>query len=52
MSDEALNLADDLANASKQKHMWQFEDAAKHIRAMAAEIKELQKKIKELEKAK
>lgn len=51
MSEEALNLADDLANVNKAKGIWQFEQAAQHIRTMAAQIKELEKKLKELEKA-
>ena len=50
MSDEALKVADDLANINKAKNMWHFDEAAKHIRELAAKVKELQAKIKELEK--
>lgn len=52
MSDEALNLADDLANINKAKNMWHFDEAAKHIRDMAKQIKELKQKLDELEKTK
>jgi len=49
VSEEALKLAEDLANINKAKHMWQFDEAAKHIRELAAKVKELQQKLKELE---
>ena len=50
MSDEALDLADDLANINKAKHMWHFEEAAKHIRELSQQVKELQKQLDEMEK--
>ena len=50
MSDEALKVADDLANINKAKNMWHFDEAAKHIRELAAKVKELQAKVNELEK--
>ena len=50
MSDEALKLADDLANLNKAKGIWHFDEAAKHIRELSAKVKELQDKIKELER--
>lgn len=50
MSDEALKLADDLANINKAKNMWHFDEAAKHIRELSQRVKELQDKLKELEK--
>lgn len=52
MSEAALMLADDLENINKPKGIWQFEDAAKHIREMAAKIKELQARLDEMEKSK
>ena len=52
MNDEALKLADDLANINKTKHMWQFEEAAKHIRELAAKVKELEGKLDKLERSK
>ena len=50
MNDEALDLADDLANINKAKNMWHFEEAAKHIRELSAKVKELEKKLNELER--
>ena len=50
VSDEALKLADDLANINKAKSMWQFEEAAKHIRELSQKVKELQKQLDALEK--
>jgi outer membrane murein-binding lipoprotein Lpp len=50
VNDEALDLADDLANINKAKNMWHFEEAAKHIRELSAKVKELEKKLNELER--
>lgn len=52
MSDDALKLADDLENVNKAKGIWQFEDAAKHIRELSAKVKELQAKLDKLEQTK
>ena len=49
MNDEALKLADDLANINKAKGMWQFEEAARHIRELSQRVKELQDKLNQLE---
>jgi len=52
VSDEALKLADDLANINKAKDMWHFEEAARHIRELSQKVKELQKQLDEMERAK
>lgn len=52
MNKEALDLADDLANVNKAKGIWQFEQAAQHIRELCAKVKELEKQLDELEKSK
>ena len=50
MSDEALKLADELANANRSKGIWHFEEAAKHIRELSQRVKELQKQLDEMER--
>jgi len=50
VNDEALKLADDLANINKTKHMWQFDEAAKHIRELSKRVKELEEQLNKLEK--
>lgn len=50
MNDEALKLADELANINKAKNMWHFDQAAKHIRELSQRVKDLQERIKELER--
>jgi len=52
VSDEALKLADDLANINKAKNMWHFDEAAKHIRELSQQVKDLQSKLNELERNK
>ena len=52
MNDEALNLADDLANINKAKNMWHFDEAAKHIRELSQRVKELEEQLNKLEKSK
>lgn len=52
MNDQALQLADDLANINKAKSMWQFEEAARHIRELSQRVKELEEQLNKLEKAK
>ena len=52
MNDEALKLADDLANINKAKNMWHFDEAARHIRELSERVIELQAKLKELERQK
>ena len=51
MNDEALKLADDLANINKAKSMWQFEEAARHIRELSQRVKELEDQLNKLEKS-
>ena len=50
MSDEALKLAEELANINRAKNMWHFDEAARHIRELSQKVKELQKQLNELEK--
>ena len=52
MSDEALQLADDLANINKAKNMWHFDEAAKHIRDLSKRVKELEEQLNKLERTK
>ena len=52
VTEEALNLADDLANINKAKNMWHFDEAAKHLRELAKRIKELEEQIDKLERSK
>ena len=52
MSDEALKLADDLANINKAKNMWHFDEAAKHIRELSQRVKELEEQLNKLERTK
>ena len=52
MTNEALQLADDLANINKAKNMWHFDEAAKHIRELAARVKELEEQLNKLERTK
>ena len=52
MSDEALQLADDLANINKAKNMWHFDEAARHIRELSKRVKELETKLDKMEKTK
>jgi len=52
VNDEALKLADDLANINKTKHMWQFDEAARHIRELSKRVKELEEQLNKLERSK
>jgi hypothetical protein len=52
VNDQALKLADDLANINKAKNMWHFDEAAKHIRELAARVKELEEQLNKLERSK
>ena len=52
MNDEALKLADDLANINKAKNMWHFDQAAMHIRELSQRVKDLQDKLKQMERDK
>lgn len=52
MNDEALKLADDLANINKAKNMWHFDEAAKHIRELSQRVKDLEDQLNKLEHGK